>query len=151
MPGSLIGIRTQSFVPAGVTTISNTVLATIPALSFTTLANKTWWLRFTIPFTTGATGGAKFQIICPAAPTLYLVDWKIFFNGAPGTLADAQVQTAPASFGNALASAGNNFMEATAYIVTSAAGTIGLQFAQNSSVAATLTIIQGGAMEVIAF
>lgn len=147
MPGSSIGIRTVSFVPAGVTTISNTTLATITALSFATLAAKSWWLRFTIPFSTGATGGAKFQIIAPTV-TSYLNTWALYLAGTPGTLADTAVQSSSAAFANALAGAATHYMTATCFLTTSAAGTIGLQFAQNSSVAATLTILPGGIMEV---
>jgi hypothetical protein len=148
MPGSKIGIRTISIVPAGVTTISNVVLATIAALSFPVLAGSSWRLKFFIPITTGATGGAKFQIICPAGPTLYLNTWWLYLAGTPGTLADTAVQAASASFANALAGAANHCMMAECFITASIAGTIGLQFAQNSSVAATLTIMAGGTMEV---
>ncbi len=147
MPGSKIGIRTVSFVPAAVTTISNTVLATIAALSFPVAANTTWWMRFTIPISTGATGGAKFQIVAPTV-SAYLNEWAIYLGGSPGTLADTAVQTASASFANALAAATNHIMTATCFLTTTAAGTVGLQFAQNSSVASTLTILPGGIMEV---
>ena len=151
MPGSLIGIRTISIVPAGVTTISDIVLDNVPGLTFPVLANTRWNLRFIIPLSTGATGGVKFQVIAPAAPTLYLLEWQIYLGGATGTLADTAVQTASASFGNALAAATNHIMIASAQITTSAAGTIGLQFSQNTSVAATLTLLAGGTMDVIQF
>jgi hypothetical protein len=147
MPGSKIGIRTVSFVPSGVTTISNTTLANVTGLTFSVLSGTTWWLRFTIPFSTGATGGAKFQVIAPAT-SVYLNTWALYLAGTPGTLADTAVQTSSAAFSNALAAAATHYMTATCYLTTSAAGTVGLQFAQNSSVAATLTILQGGIMEV---
>lgn len=149
MPGSKIGLRTISLVPAGVTTISNVTLATIPALSFAVLANTTWSLRFFIPMTTGATGGAKFNILTPGTDTLFRNSWKLYLAGSPGTLADEAIQTTPAAFANALAGVGNQLMEANVFVTTSLAGTLGLQFAQNSSVAATLTILQGGWMDVI--
>jgi hypothetical protein len=148
MPGSKIGIRTFSVVPAGVTTISNTVLATIAALSFSVLANTSWRLRFFIPFSTGATGGAKFEVLTPAT-SLYVNTWALYLAGTPGTLADTAVQAAPGAFANALAAAATHYMTAETFFTTSAAGTVGLQFAQNSSVAATLTILPGGTMDVI--
>jgi hypothetical protein len=149
MPGSKIGIRTLSIVPAAVTTISNTVLATISGLTFPVLAGSLWSLRFWIPFSVGATGGIKFQLIAPAAPTLFIMSWKLFQFGAPGTLLDAATQVASTAIANAAAGAGTNYFEAEATIQNSVAGTIALQFAQNSSVAATLTILQGGFMDVI--
>jgi hypothetical protein len=144
-----IGIRTVIFVPAGVTTISNTVLALVTGLTQAVAKNTSWWFRWTIPFSVGATGGIKFQVVVPAAPTLFLLSWKLFQFGTPGTLLDAEVQTTSASFSNAAAGAGTNFMEATCFFTNGAnAGNVQLQFAQNSSVAATLTILQGGIMEV---
>ena len=150
MPGSKIGIRTTSIVPGGVTTISNTALANVTGLTFSVLANTEWLLVFNIPFSTGATGGAKFQVIAPAT-TVYLNNWALYLAGTPGTLADTAVQSASAAFSNALAAAASHLMTATCYIKTSAAGTVGLQFAQNSSVAATLTILQGGSMQVYSY
>lgn len=144
-----IGIRTVIFVPAGVTTISNIVLANVTGLVQAVLPNTTWWFRFTIPFSVGATGGVRFHVATPAAPTAYLLSWKLFQFGTPGTLLDAEVQTAAADFVNAAAGAGNNFMEATFFFTNGAnAGNVSLQFAQNSSVAAALTILPGGIMEV---
>ena len=143
-----IGIRTVIFVPTGVTTISNTVLALVTGLTQAILPNKTWFFKFVIPFSVGATGGVKFQITAPAAPTLYTMTWKLFQFGAPGTLLDAEVQTASAAFANAAAGAGNNYMEANLFLINGAtAGNVQLQFAQNSSVAAALTLLQGGWME----
>lgn len=144
-----IGIRTVIFVPSGVTTISNTVLALVTGLSQAVAANTTWWFRFTIPFTVGATGGIKFQVVTPAAPSIYLLSWKLFQFGTPGTLLDTAVQKSSAAFSNAAAGAGTDFMEATFFFKNGVnAGNVQLQFAQNSSVAATLTIEQGGIMEV---
>jgi hypothetical protein len=145
-----IGIRTVIFVPAGVTTISNIVLAGVTGLTQAVKANTTWWFRFWIPFSVGATGGVKFEVIVPAAPTLYTLAWRLFQGGTgPGTLLDTAIEAAPASFANAAAGAGSNLMEATLYLINGAnPGAVTLEFAQNSSVAAALTILQGGIMEV---
>lgn len=143
-----IGIRTVIFVPAGVTTISNTVLAPVTGLSQPVAANSQWYFRFWIPFSVGATGGVKFQVTAPAAPTIYLLSWQLFQPGAPGTLLDTAVQVASAAFANAAAGALNDYMCAEMHFKNgSTAGAVALQFAQNSSVAATLTILQGGRME----
>ncbi len=149
MPGNKIGIRTISIVPAAVTTISNTVLATIPGLSFPVAAGSLWSLRFYLPFSVGATGGIKLQLIGPAGPTFWTMSWKLFQFGTPGTLLDAATQVASTAIANAAAGAGTNFFEAEATIQNSIAGTLAMQFAQNSSVAATLTMLQGGFMDVI--
>ena len=145
-----IGIRTVLFVPAAVTTISNTVLAPVTNLSVAIAKATTWWFRFWIPFSVGATGGVKFEVVVPAAPTLYTLAWKLIQGGTgPGTLLDTAVESAPAAFANAAAGAGSNFMECTLFLINGVnAGNVQLQFAQNSSVAATLTIIQGGIMEI---
>jgi hypothetical protein len=144
-----IGIRTVLFVPAAVTTISNTVLANVTNLVQAVGANTTWWFRFIIPFTVGATGGIKFLVNAPAAPTIYLLSWKLLQFGTPGTLLDTAVQKAQANIANAAAGAGTNFLEAVLFFKNGAnGGSVALQFAQNSSVAATLTIEQGGIMEI---
>jgi hypothetical protein len=145
-----IGIRTVIFVPAGVTTISNVVLGAVTGLTQAVKAASTWWFRFWIPFSVGATGGVKFQVVVPAAPTLFTLNWKLYQGGTgPGTLLDTANQSASAAFANAAAGAGSNLMEATLYLINGVnPGSVTLQFAQNSSVAAALTIIQGGIMEV---
>lgn len=147
---SLIGIRTVQFIAAGVTTISNTVLGA-SGLSQAVAANSKWSFRFWIPFSVGATGGVKFQVVAPAAPTLYTLSWALYQGGTgPGTLVDTAVQAASAAFSNAIAGAGSNIMECNLYLINGAtAGNVALQFAQNSSVAATLTLIQGGWMDII--
>lgn len=143
-----IGIRTVIFVPAGVTTISNTVLAPVTGLTQAVGKNTQWFFKFWIPFSVGATGGVKFQVVAPAGPTIYLLSWKLYQPGGPGTLLDAAVQTASAAFSNAAAGALNDFMEADMHFVNGAnAGNVTLQFAQNSSVASAITILQGGRME----
>src|SRR5882672_1739965 len=147
MPGNKIGIRTISIVPAAVTTISNTTLATISGLSFPVLAGSVWSLRFYLPFSVGATGGIKLQLIGPATPTYWTMSWKLFQFGTPGTLLDAATKTTSTAIANAAAGAGTNFFEAQATIQNALAGTLAMQFAQNSSVAATLTMLQGGFMD----
>jgi hypothetical protein len=143
-----IGIRTVIFVPAAVTTISNTVLAPVTGLTQAVAPHSQWYFKFWIPFSVGATGGVKFQVVAPAAPTIYLLSWKLYQPGAPGTLLDTAVQVASAAFANAAAGALNDFMEADMHFVNGAtAGNVQLQFAQNSSVASAITILQGGRME----
>ncbi len=144
-----IGIRTVIFVPAGITTISSTVLTLVPTTLTQAVAPKSqWYFKFWIPFSVGATGGVKFQVVTPAAPSIYLLSWKLYQPGAPGTLLDTAVQAASASFANAAAGALNDFMEAELHFVNgTTAGNVTLQFAQNSSVAAALTLLQGGRME----
>jgi hypothetical protein len=149
MPGIKIGIRTISIVPAAVTTISNTVLATISGLTFPVLAGSLWSLRFYLPFSVGATGGIKLQLIIPATPTFFVMSWKLIQFGTPGTLLDAATQTTSTAIANAAAGAGTNYFEAEATVQNALAGNISMQFAQNSSVAATLTMLQGGFMDVV--
>lgn len=147
--GNLIGIRTENITAAAVTTISNVTLATITGLTQAVAANTTWWMRFIIPFSVGATGGIRLQVVVPAAPTLFVHSYKLFQFGTPGTLLDANVQVASAAITNAAAGAGTNYFESTLYFKNGVnAGNVSLQFAQNTSVAATLTILQGSIMEI---
>jgi hypothetical protein len=149
---NLIGTRSSLIVPAGVTTISNTVLANVTNMVQAVAKNSQWSFRFLIPFSVGATGGIKFQVLAPAAPTLFLLTWRLFQFGTPGTLLDTAVQTSSTAFSNAAAGAGTNYMEAFLQLINgSTAGNVALQFAQNSSVAATLTILQGGWCDVIQY
>jgi hypothetical protein len=150
--GTQIGIATRNFVPAGVTATSNITLATVPGLTQNVTANKQWYFRFWIPFSVGATGGVAFQVLPPIAPLLFLLTWRLYQFGAPGTLLDTGVQTNSAPFANAAAGAGDNYMEAElSFINGIIPGTVELQFAQNTSDALTLTILKGGLMDIIQF
>lgn len=150
MPGSKIGIRTASIVTTAQAVTSSTTLVNATQLVFQAAAGTSWLLNFNIPFSTGATGGAKFQIIAPTT-SQFEASLFLYLNGSPGTLADYTSQTTSTAFANALASAGNSMLKATAWIVTSAAGTVGLQFAQNSSNGTPITLLVGGTMEVTQF
>lgn len=102
-----------------------------------------WW----VPFSVGATGGFRYQIIVPAGGSYYLSGGILHNTGAGTTLVN--VITASAVFANALANAGNHLLELEAIIENGAtAGTVDLQVAQNTVDVLALTILKGGFMDV---
>ena len=143
-----VGIRTIYTIPAAVPLTSDQVLGTI-GLTAAIAANQTMKIKAWIPITVGATGGFQFQIVIPAAPTLIVSSSR--FNNTALTTNIVAVQVTSVAVGNALANAGNHFVEIEAVVVNGAnAGTIDLQVAQNTTDILTLTVLRGATMEVVA-
>ena len=140
-----LGIRQIFVLGAAVPLTSDQVLGTI-GLSTPIAANQTMKLKLWIPITVGATGGFQFQIVVPAAPTLVVSTTKFVNTVAPAIV--TSVQTASVAVGNALANAGNHFVEVDAVVVNGAnAGTVDIQVAQNTTDVLTLTVLRGATME----
>ncbi len=128
--------------------IASNVVPQTTTLSFPIAAGAKAKLRWWLPFSVGATGGAQFEVLAPAAPTYYLTS-IVIHNAVAGTVPAQAVQTAPALLGNALANAGNHFVEIETLIENGVnAGTVDLQFRQNTSDALTLTVLKGGWLSV---
>ena len=143
---SLIGIRVAAKVAADVTVTASTTLVTV-GLTSTIAANQQQKIRAWIPFSVGATGGVKMQIVIPAVPTGIITTVTLFDNITPAVI--TAVQTSSTPFANALAAAGNHFMIVEADIYNGAtAGAVDIQMACNSA-ANALTVLKGGWMEVI--
>lgn len=141
-----VGIRTFSTVDANVLFTTNVVLATIGLIS-PIAAGQIQKIRAWIPFTVGATGGIRAQIVVPAGGALFNATIKLYNNVAPALTTAAQA--ASAAFTNALANAGTSWLEIEATIVNGAtAGNIDVQMAQNTSDALTLTVLRGGSMDI---
>lgn len=137
-----IGIPNVFIVAANVPFTSNVTLTTV-GLNSPIAAGQTQNLRFWVPFSVGATGGIRFQLVVPAGGTIFLATNKIFNTVAP--LTTISVQTSSAVTTNALANAGNHWIEVEATIVNGAtAGNVDLQIAQNTSDVLTLTVLRGG-------
>lgn len=144
-----IGIRTIQILAANQVITSSTALVTVPGLSYALAAGKSARLKYWIPFTlAGTASGAKFEILPPAAPSVYLMSWKLYNGTSTGTLAATAVQTVAGAFSNALAAAANDVMEADLFVTAIAAGTIALQFAQLVSDAGAITLLAGGFVEI---
>jgi len=144
-----IGIRTITFVTANVVYNTSAVLTTV-GLTSPIAVNQRQKVRAWVMFSTGATGGMQFQLVTPAATTLFQLSFDVYDTVTPAE--HYGVQTASAAQGYALANAGTYFLIIDAVVVNGAnAGTLDLQFAQNTSQANNTTILKDSVMEVISF
>ncbi len=143
MPGIV-----NNFVKAANQVIASNALVSI-GLSAAIAAGQTKKFRWFIPFSVGATGGMGLQVVVPAAGTVFIAAITLNNTVAPSTTIALQV--ASAAFTNALANAGNHWVEVEVTVVNGAtAGTVDLQMRQNTTDALTLTVLRGaGLQEVI--
>jgi hypothetical protein len=142
-----VGVRTTFTVLANVLFTSNIVPATV-GLRSPIAANQTQKFRAWIPFTVGATGGVRLLMAVPAGGTIFDIAIKLFNTVAP-SLTTAEQQAA-AAFTNALANAGDHWIEVEGTIINGAtAGFVDITMAQNTSDVLTLTVKRGGTMEVV--
>jgi len=143
---NIVGINLSSKIDAAVVITSNVTLASVGTffglLAPTIGAGQTCHCRWWIPFSVGATGGVRAQIVVPAAGTLFNATFTLHNTIAP-SITDAS-QVASAAFTNALANAGTHWLEIEADIVNGVnAGTVDLQIAQNTSDVLSLTVLRG--------
>ena len=148
---NIVGIKVAALITAAVVITSNAVLASAGSffglLAPQIAAGQTVHVRYWIPFSVGATGGIRCQLVVPAGGTLFNCSITLHNTVAP-SITDA-MQVASAAFTNALANAGNHWLEVEADIVNGAtAGTIDLQIAQNTSDVLSLTVLRGAWCDV---
>lgn len=142
-----IGIWTFFQILANIVITSSAALVST-GLTSPIAAGQTQKLRFWVPFTVGATGGVRAQLVVPAGGTIFNVTILLYNTVAPSITSAAQA--ASAAFTNALANAGTHWLLIEATIVNGAtAGNVDLQMAQNTSDPLSLTILRGGTLEVI--
>lgn len=145
----MLGLRTFFSILANIVITSSTALITV-GLSSPIAANQRQKLRFWIPFSLGATGGAKVQLVVPAGGTIFLATIK--YLDVAGNAVVLAGQTASAAFGDPLTGAANYWVEVEATIINGAtAGNVDLQMAQNSSDALSMTVLRGGSLDVVSF
>lgn len=143
------GLRALAYINANVTFTSNVTLASVGLVS-PIAANQIQHLRYWIPFTVGATGGVRAQIVVPAGGSAFIASINLQNTGAPSST--IATQTASAAFTNAAANAGTHWLEIEVTVVNGAtAGNVDLQMAQNTSDVLTLTVLKGGCVEVQKF
>lgn len=143
------GIRNFADVAANVLFTSNVTLATVGLLS-PIAAGERQKIRCWIPFTVGATGGVRAQIVVPAGGAIFEATIKLYNTVAPSLT--TAIQNASAAFTNALANAGSHWLEIEAVIINGAtAGNIDVQMAQNTSDVLTLTVLRGGSMDIVKY
>jgi len=145
----MIGIRNFFTVAADIPVTLSAALVTT-GLTSPVAANQSQKIKAWIPFTLGATGGVRFQVVVPAGGTVFELSAIIQNTVAPSsTLVEQQ---ASAVVTNALANAGDHWLDIDVFVVNSAtAGNIDIQAAQNTADAVLLTICRGGSMDVVKF
>lgn len=142
-----IGIRTFFQILANLVVTSSAALVST-GLTSPIAAGQTQKLRFWVPFTVGATGGVRAQVVVPAGGVVFNATILLYNTVAPSITSAAQA--ASAAFTNALANAGTHWLLIECTVVNgSTAGNVDLQMAQNTSDALSLTVLRGGTCEVI--
>jgi hypothetical protein len=143
------GLRSMAFIANAIAITSSAALQSLGLLS-PIAANQKQKIRYWIPFTVGATGGVRCQVVVPAGGTAFVASIKLFNTVAPSLT--TATQTASAAFTNALANAGTHWLEIEVIVTNGAtAGSVDLQAAQNTSDVLTLTVLAGGCAEVIKY
>ncbi len=117
---------------------------------FPIAANQRLKLKYWIKATVGATGGLRAQVVVPGSGQKFSATIRLNNTVAPSSTIAAQ--QASAAFTNALANAGTHWIEIEVYVKNGAtAGRVDLQMAQNTSDVLTLTILEGGSLDVTSF
>lgn len=143
------GLRTQAQIVADIPIASSAALQSVGLVS-PIGANQVQHLTYWIPFSVGATGGIRAQVVVPAGGAIFLATFYLRDTVTPGTI--TALQTASAAFTNALAVAGTHWLEIKVTVVNGAtAGNVDLQMAQNTSDVLTMTVKRGGFLEVNKF
>lgn len=138
-------LKTQTLKTADQSLNSSTTLTNDNDLLQAIAANEVWRFRFFVPFNlAGVASGFKFGVNGPTAPTNLRYSMKVV-NGVGGTLVTAASKSAFASaLAAALATSGDHFAEIEGAMENGAnAGTLQLQFAQNTSDAGAITVQRG--------
>jgi len=145
----MIGIRNFFQVLIDILVTNSAALVTT-GLTSPIAANESQKIRAWIPITVGATGGVRFQVVVPAGGAVFELTARLNNTVAPSsTLFEQQ---ASAVMTNALANAGEHWIEIEAIIVNGAtAGNVDIQAAQNTADALSLTISRGGSLDVVKF
>jgi len=146
-----MSIGIVNFFPktADQTVAASTALVNCTGLICPVAANQIVSMRIFLPFTLGASGGYKFQIIVPAGGVRFTNSYVVTdgVTASPGAII-AATQTSSAAFANALAVAGTHQLSCQFDFENGAtAGDIILQFACNSA-ANSIIALAGGYMDV---
>ena len=145
------GIRTADVLAAAVTKTADVAFQTVLSVAIaagTVAAPIKKKFRIWIPITVGAAGGVKLQITGPVGigaikGTLLLV------NTVAPAITAATIAALSTPFANALANAGDHWIEADLYLEnTGVAGTIAVQMACNSA-AGALVIAKGSILDIL--
>ena len=146
VPGNTIFQRLAADLPVA----ASTALIDITGFTFPLPAGKFALIEAYLPFSTGATGGFKFQLTNSQTPQ----DFSAFFEAIDGTAAVpgsefSVTQAAQAAFANAWAVAGNHtcLLKASLKGHATLSDTVTLQFACNSA-ANAINILKGAWIKI---
>jgi uncharacterized membrane protein YfcA len=143
----MLGIRSFYTIAANIVITSSVALIS-STLKSPIAAGQTQKLRWWIPFSVGATGGIRAQVVVPAGGTIFNATIQLCNTVAPSVTTAAQA--ASAAFTNALANAGTHWLLIEATVINGVtAGDVDLQIAQNTSDPLSLTALRGGTLEVV--
>lgn len=146
----MLGIR-QYFRKSQATAVAASVVPVTIGLSAPIAASQQMKFRYVIPLSVGAAGGVRLIPTIPAGSSINQMVIKLFNTVAPSITTAIQLATAaPTAFTNALANAGNHWVEVELQITNGAtSGTVDLQMAQNTSDATPMTALVGAFLETV--
>jgi len=137
----------NTFKLAAAVAVAASVVPVTSGLNQPIAAGQTKKFRWWLPISVGAAGGIRLQVTVPAAGTLF--NCSIVLNNTVAPSSTLAMQVASAVFTNALANAGNHWVEVEAEVVNGVnAGTVDLVFAQNTSDATPVTLLRGATLDV---
>lgn len=132
-----------NIVDADQTVTNSATLVTVPQLTIPVGTNERVLFRYTIYYTSTATGDFKYRVDVPASPTLYRLGIESF--AADGSATVASVLTAEADSTVLFASGTEGFIRLQGVLSNgSTAGQIIFQFAQNTQTGAQSAIVRAG-------
>lgn len=143
-----VGIRNVFRVAANQAVTNSAVLVNATGLTINVAAGQELHFRMNLIFSVGAAGGCRFQVTGPAGLASFINSILLVNTVAPTTVPG--VQTAPAAFNNALANAGNHYINMEGTLVNGAtAGAFLVQFAQDTANATPITLLRGSWLETV--
>lgn len=132
-----------NIVDADQTVTNSATLVTVPQLTIPVGTNERVLFRYSVFYTSTATGDFKYRVDVPASPTLYRLGVETY--AADGTATVASTITAEADGTVLFASGTEGFIRLTGVLSNgTTAGSVIFQFAQNTATGAQSAIIRAG-------
>lgn len=144
----MLGIRQFFRLNADQLVTNSAALVAIPSLAIPVGAGQRITLNCQILITVGGAGGVRFLFTAPTISDVLQIT-QISNTVAPSITANAQFGGPLVVVNNALASAGNHWINIDATFVTTAAGVIQLTMAQDTANATPLTIQAGSYIDTV--